>query len=279
MSWSKRPVEWIEEGVAHISVVFTWDLPRAYSRCAWLRAQGYRVLAGGPAVMARPDYLAQVAEIGADYPDAVRLHNPLGTFTSRGCIRQCAFCNVHRVEGGIRELPDWPVRPIVCDANLLACSQAHFDRVIDRLKPLSGVDFNQGLDAQLVTSYHASRLAELRIEVVRLSWDDVNDEPYVMRAIEILRRAGFGLKRIRVYVLLGYADGPDDVLYRLETLKAMGIRPNPQRFEPINALRRNQYVAPGWTHYQLGAFMRYWSRLRWLEHIPFAEFKYKGVAV
>jgi hypothetical protein len=158
MSWRGGFAEWTEDHTAYLSVPFTWSLPAVYQRAAWLRAEGYRVRAGGPAVSLMPGYLADVAEIGGEV-DALPHHNPEATFTSRGCPRRCPFCAVPRIEGELRELDDWPARPIVCDNNLLACSRAHFDRVVDRLKPLAGVDFNQGLDARLLTAYHAERPA------------------------------------------------------------------------------------------------------------------------
>ena len=145
--WSKRFIEHANgDGTTYLSVPFTWNLPDAYQRAAWLGLMGRRVIAGGPAVMLMPDYLEGVAEIGTDWPDAMSYHNPQATFTSRGCIRHCSFCAVWRTEGKLRELDDWPIRPIICDNNLLACSRVHFDDVIDKLKPLSWCDFNQGLD-------------------------------------------------------------------------------------------------------------------------------------
>lgn len=272
-NWSGGYVEWTEGHTAYLSVVFSWQLSQAFQRAAWLQAEGYHVRAGGPAVALNPDYLADVAEIGGDI-NALSRHNPNATFTSRGCIRKCPFCAVPRIEGELRELDDWEPKPIVCDNNLLACSRAHFDRVIDRLKPLSGVDFNQGLDARLLTDYHAQRLAELKTKCIRLAWDDVRTESRFMAAFERLRKAGFSTRHIRVYVLIGFNDTPQDALYRLEKIRGLGAWLNPMRYQPLNAQRRNEYVAPGWTDHELKRFMRYWSRQAWLEHIPFEEFQY-----
>ena len=43
MSWAKSLVEWTEDDTAYLSVVFTWDLPKAHMRAVWLREQGYEV--------------------------------------------------------------------------------------------------------------------------------------------------------------------------------------------------------------------------------------------
>lgn len=269
VNWSKSFVEWEEKGVIFLSVPFTWELEKAYIRAKELQEQGYRVRAGGPAVDLMPHTMEDVAELGGAV-DALVHHNPNATFTSRGCIRKCPFCAVWRIEGTLRELKDWPVKPIVCDNNLLACSKKHFDDVIDKLKPLKGVDFNQGLDARLLTKHHADRLAELDC-LVRLAWDDINLGNKFMAAYEKLRKARIPKNRIRCYILIGFTDTPQDAWFRLRTLKNIGIMPNPMRYQPLNILKKNSYVGKYWTGKMLTAFMRYWARLRFTGGIPFDE--------
>lgn len=271
MNWSGGYIEWIEGNTAYISVVFSWLLGKAFQRAVWLKMQGYEVRAGGPAVSYNPKFLSSVAEIGGEV-DALSRHNPEATFTTRGCIRKCSFCIVSKIEPEYKELSDFPIRPIVCDNNFLASSRKHFDLVIDRLKPIKGIDFNQGLDARLLTKYQAERLAELDLYCVRLAWDHVGIEKDIMRSIDLLLAAGIPKNKIRCYVLIGFDDTPKDALYRLQTLKDLGLWPNPMRYQPLNAVRRNEYIASGWTERQLRNYMRYWSRLRWLEHIPFADY-------
>lgn len=271
--WHDGLVEWIRGDTAHLSVVFSWQLQEAYQRAAWHRQMGLSVKAGGPAVAMQPDFLADVAEIGGDYPDAVAQHNPDATFTSRGCVWRCKFCPVPEIEGHLVELGDWPIRPIVCDNNLLACSLSHFNNVIDRLKPLSGIDFNQGLDARLLTKHHAERIAELDMKVVRLAWDHIGLGGHFEKAWQILRAAGIPKGKIRVYVLIGYKDTPEDALFRLQSVWERGSWPNPMRFQPLKAIRRNEYVGENWTDAELKRFMRYWANLRHLSAVPFDEFR------
>lgn len=273
--WGSGMAEWYDGETANLSVVFSWNLADAYQRANFLKAQGYRVRAGGPAITLNPQALEGVAEIGGE-ADALPWHNPNATFTSRGCIRHCPFCIVPKIEGELRELEDWPVKPIVCDNNLLACSLRHFDRVIDRLKGIKDVDFEQGLDARLLTPYHAYRLAELKTRCVRLAWDNVHTETQVMNAIIRLRDAGFSAGHIHVYVLIGFKDTPDDALYRLRTVANLGAYPNPMRYQPVNSERRNAYVDANWTDAELKRYMRYWSNLRITRKIPFEEFRHRG---
>ena len=271
--WPKKPVEWTKGNRAYVSVVFTWHLPEAYQRCAWYSVQGYSVQAGGPAVMLMPDYLASVATCNSGSLNALARHNPDATFTSRGCVRTCPFCAVPRIEGKLIELEDWEPRPIICDNNLLACSRKHFDTVIDRLKPLKQIDFNQGLDARLLTQYQANRMSELNMACLRLAWDNVASENRVFEAINILAKAGFRKELIRFYVLIGFQDTPEDALYRFEKLKEAQIWSYPMRFNPLDTLVKNSYIGKHWTHKELRRFCEYWSNSAYYEHIPFREFE------
>ena len=267
--WAKHLVEWTENGTAYLSVVFTWDLPRAHMRAVWLRQQGYEVKAGGPACLLMPDYLAEVADVNGCAADALWRHNPEATFTSRGCIRRCAFCAVPKIEGDLVELNEWEPKPIVCDNNLLACSWPHFVSVADRLSGMQNVDL-QGVDARLVTPSHALLLSRLDLSVLRVAWDHVNSEPWA--GIEHLLRAGIPKSKIRVYVLLGFNDTPDDAEHRLRMIRERGFLPCPQRYNPLDAMERDAYVGEGWTDSELRRFMRYWYNPQ-VWGVPFEEWR------
>jgi hypothetical protein len=273
VSWGKSIVHWREEDSVYVSVAFTWHLPLAYRLCEWNKNAGLDVVAGGPAVDLMPRYLADVATCGGEvHPAPLRRHNPDATFTTRGCIRRCEFCAVPKIEGDFRELKDWIPAPIICDNNLLASSRKHFDNVIDRLKSFKGVDFNQGLDARLLKSYHIDRLKDLNLPILRFAWDYTPLEAIVMDAIDCILKAGFPKRRVHCYVLFGYKDTPGDALYRANTIKAKGIKPFLQRYQPLDALKRDSFIAPGWTGQEMSRFQRYWCRQNWLSKIPYEEF-------
>lgn len=224
-----------------------------------------------------PRYLMGVADdVGGEmYPLPLTRHNPDATFTSRGCIRRCKFCAVPKIEGELRELPDWIPAPIVCDNNLLATSMKHFDLVIDRLKPFKFVDFNQGLDARLLTAHHIERLQELQLPRLRFAFDHMSVEAKVMDALDRVLAAGFARRRLSCYVMFGFDDTPEDAMYRAEAIKARGIKPFLQRFQPIEGeecLTKDSWVGPGWTGEEIHRFQRYWNRQNWFSKIPYAEF-------
>jgi len=271
--WSKKLLEWNVGNTLFLSVVFSWQLPQALNRIRQPKFGETQFVVGGPAVKLNPDYLKNWAVYGNDIPGMLQRHNPDATRTSLGCVRNCKFCSVPKIEGKLRELTDWPVLPIVCDNNLLACSMKHFDGVIDKLKHLEWCDF-QGLDARLLTQHHANRLAEMKNPTMRLAWDNIKDEGSVVSALVKLRKAKIPRKNIRCYVLIGLNDDPENALYRCETLWfALGIQPSPMRYQPLDSMKRNEYVGENWTNKELVRYMRYWSNLKNTAGVPFNEFR------
>lgn len=277
MGWAKSIVHWHDNGRVFISVPFTWLLPKVRTLCSWYKQAGFYVYVGGPAADLMPEYLQAVADQigGKMQPLPLKRHNPDATFTSRGCPNQCEFCAVPRIEGELEELDEWRPAPIICDNNLLATSRRHFDVVIDRLKPLKAVDFNQGLDIRLLNNYHIERLQELWLPKLRFAFDHTNMEAIVVAAIEMVLKAGFAKRRLSCYIMYGYRDSPDDALYRANIIKSLGIKPFLQRFQPLQgeqALIKDSYVGPGWTNEEMHRFQRYWCRQNWFSKIPYAEF-------
>jgi len=270
-NWRKGIASWTIKDTTYLSIVFTWHLPEARKLC---EASKKKMVVGGPAVKLMPDYLADVAHVEPEtiYP-ALAYHNPLATFTSRGCINACPFCAVPRIEGKFRYV-DYIPAPVVCDNNILASSKLRFHEVIDSLLQFPYVDFNQGLEAILFDEFHAKELKRLKGVKVRFALDYTYKSEQVQRAIELCKQ--HKLKDLGVYVLIGYKDTPADAKHRLELVRSWGVRPNPMRYQPLKgecALRKNSFIEKGWTQIELENMTRYYSRLNYLEHIPFKEYK------
>lgn len=260
-TWRRGLLVWYEGRDVFASIVFTWNLPTV-RKMAQLYADRL-VTVGGPAVEALPSYFADVPNIvsGAPIPGMLQRFNPLATRTSTGCIRRCSFCSVHEREGKLRELADWPDLPVVCDNNLLACSLPHFDRAIDRLKQHVGVDFNQGIDARLLTEYHAKRLAEVPRATIRLALDSLRYRDSWETAFERLRSAGITKSRIRSYAIIAETTGPDEAWERCRWIEKHGVKPLPMWFHEKNALQNNVVTTDqrelGWNDYERRRIMQW----------------------
>lgn len=258
--WRKGIASWKCGDTLYLSVPFTWLTEEAEKIASLHRGP---VMIGGPGTM-------KPTECPGFSP--LLFHNPAATFTTRGCPNRCQFCAVPILEPEFKEIPDFRPAPVICDNNLLAASRKHLERVVDREKVFRLVDFNQGLEARKFTPEVADLLGQLRCRV-RFSFDWIEAEAEVKRAVDLCRERT--TKDIGIYVLIGFNDTPEEARYKLETVRSWGIRPNPMRYQPLDAVKKNAYVAPGWTELELARMVDYYSLLRWYEHIPYEDFKYR----
>lgn len=267
--WPKEPHQWIENRVLHITISFTWHLPIVDR---WLMQRSFlwdRVVVGGPALDMIPNYFDKYdfVEVGQDYPGVLQKLHPLATRTTLGCPRKCGFCAVGagKVEkGGFRELDDYPVLPIMCDNNILAASETHFEKVITKLieKGYDWLDFNQGIDARYVTDFHAQQIARMRNPVLRLACDDPTVYPHWEKALDTFQRYKIRKNCVRSLVLIGFNSGPEEAWERLEWVHHHGIPASPMWFHTLTCMNRAE-VTPrqerlGWTKKERDRIMNWW---------------------
>jgi hypothetical protein len=182
-------------------------------------------------------------------------------FATRGCIRSCTFCGVSRIEGklnserkSIKDLIwDGHTRIIFFDNNFLA--SRYWESVLSEVRELGlAVDFNQGLDARLVTEKVAKEISELKIDrFIRLSYDTMEMGSSVKNAIELLKTKGIDGRNILVYLLYNFTDGPQDLFVRIGNVLNWGAVAYPMRFQPLYTLKKNDYISPQWDPIRLGA--------------------------
>ena len=273
--WRKTFAAWQVNGIVYVSVPFTWLIPEVLR---FISQQKKPVVVGGPGAILMKDRFDGVATLQEtiDWCEPITFHNPLATFTTRGCINKCDFCAVPKIEGDFREIKDFTPRPIVCDNNFLASSKIHFNRVIDKLKHLPYIEFNQGLEAKLFTSERASRIAELKLNDIRFAFDELDRENHLRKAVKIARHNG--IKKISVLMLYGFTDTPADALYRAECLRGIGVNEIfPMRYQPLLSEHKGGFIntAKGWTEYELQRFRTYWLKARngVMDKVPYAEYE------
>jgi len=164
-------------------------------------------------------------------------------FTSRGCIRKCEFCVVPEKEGTIRD--NAPIteflhgdhdRVLLLDNNFQASPKwrENLTYLIDhKIK----VNFNQGLDARLVTEEFATMLSEskcydwhFKTKGAHLAYDHMFMKKPLLRALSLFENAGMAPKRFIVYVLVGFNTTYEQDLERVNTIIEAGAVPYIMRY-------------------------------------------------
>ncbi len=225
----------------HVSVTFTWDMPRAEQLAdAWSAIAP--VLIGGPATGMR----------GEDFTAGMYLKKGY-VITSRGCPNHCWFCSVPKREGDIRELPimqGWNV----LDDNLLACSDYHIGAVFKMLSNQKhSIEFTGGLEAARLNDWHVKLLASVKPKQMFFAYDTPDDYEPLRLAVSKLFDAGFtaASHAIRAYVLIGYPrDTFEAAEHRLKQCLNLGVM-------PMAMLWRNE---SGERDLQWMRFQKQWAR-------------------
>jgi hypothetical protein len=231
---------------------------------------------GGPALflVKMQHHVADVAEVRADFPDAIRFHNPDATIASRGCPVGCWFCIVPKMEGrDFTLLPDFPVRPILCDNNLSALPADYQEHIIRRYAE-EGVtlrDANSGFEPMTFTEevYRRWRpLVNAGGGPWRFAYDEMREREQVLRVMQMLKDEP--QRRKRVYVLIGN-ESFAECMQRIEEVIAHGCEPHVQPYMKLNALERRPHVRFDWNEQKLRDVARWANGFVW-KRAPFADY-------
>lgn len=239
--WPKDITKWIENRVLYMSIPFTWLLPKAIGEVLQTSFEWDRVIVGGPAIFLMPNFFRDISYVTEGYSlkGVLQRVNPQATRTTIGCIRKCGFCGVSKIEPDFEELASWPDRPVLCDNNILAASDFHFDLVCDKLEKWGWCDFNQGIDSRLLNKYHAERFKKIGKPILRLALDNVAMREEWAVAFEILRSAGIPKKLIRSYCLVGFNDDPQTAWENCRFVESFGVKALPMWYHDLQAMQPN----------------------------------------
>jgi hypothetical protein len=182
-------------------------------------------------------------DISKTLPEEIEKVNPkinMG-FTTRGCIRRCAFCIVPEKEGGIHIVGDlmdlWDGKSkdiILMDNNILAIPE-HFKLVCKQARGNKiRIDFNQGLDHRLLTQEIVDEMKTIRHVEYRMAYDHVAFRKSVNDAIDLLQSNG--IKRCSWYVLCGFNSSFEEDMDRLTHLRDRGQVAYLQRHEKVDGI-------------------------------------------
>ena len=190
-------------------------------------------------------------------------------FTTRGCPNRCAYCAVHRLEPEMWVNPKWQdiidvTKPkvMLSDNNLSAHPSTHVEAISEFLNLHHlRVVFDNGFDCKYVTDQLAGVLTKMPFlrYGMRLSFDRIGEDGIFQSAVKKLVDAGIPKEKLMAFCLFNFTDTPAEALYRLEQVNALGVRPYPQKYIPLDALsRENGFVGRHWSRRLLVAFRYFW---------------------
>lgn len=150
---------------------------------------------------------------------------------TRGCPRGCAFCHVAPKEGRcsrpvahIDEFWRGQGSIILNDPNILACPQS--DDLLDELvKTGAKIEFNQGLDARLITPAKAEKLARMRLILPHFAMDSMESMESVARGLKLYVQARkevtgkWNWRRAKVFVLTNFNTTHEQDMERIKLIQ------------------------------------------------------------
>lgn len=132
-------------------------------------------------------------------------------FLTRGCPNKCKWCVVPRKEGAIApymdidEVADGRKKVVLMDNNILAAGDYAIEQLTKIIEKGYRVDFNQALDARLVTDEFARLLAKIKWlgnDRIRFGCDTHKQIEDCERAIDLINGYGFNGQYF-LYTMLG----------------------------------------------------------------------------
>ena len=252
------PELWDTPDLLYISCIFKWN-GAAASRLA--EGWGDIALLGGTGVDIARQLPPEIATCPPDYSLYGR-DRAIG-FISRGCIRNCPWCVVPRKEGKLHrvataaEVVGDHKEALLLDNNFLALDghEADLKWLIEH-RP--AIDFNQGLDARLVTPTNAPLLARCNwLAGPRLALDFPGEKEPVKQAIDLLVDNGLRASQMTVFVLIGFSTLESDI-ERLLLCHEWGVNAYPMGFRDLDT---GEEPARGWDRKLYKKFRRLIIRL------------------
>ena len=168
-------------------------------------------------------------------------------FLTRGCPNNCKWCVVPKKEGGIKPYMDVEEiaiegrnNLILMDNNVLA-SDYGLEQIEKIVRLKLRVDFNQGLDARLVTDDIASLLAKVKwIRRIRFGCDTPGQIDECERAINLIRSHGYKGEFFLYCILMELKESYQRINYWKKYKKVL---PHAQ---PYRSLTDRTQIVPQW---------------------------------
>lgn len=135
-----------------------------------------------------------------------------------------------------------------------AVARPLYEKHFKRGKRKRALDFNQGLDARLVTPEKMAKLAETAITPLRIAFDHYAAKDIYMRAIRMAAAAG--IDHLSNYLLYNYEDTPEELYLRMKINVdlcdelGVAIYSFPMKYHPIRDpkyFRNRDFIGVHWN--------------------------------
>ncbi|MBD5144784.1 MAG: hypothetical protein HDT21_02530 [Ruminococcus sp.] len=133
-------------------------------------------------------------------------------------------------------------------------ARKYYDKFFKRGKRARYIDFNQGIDARLVTDEKMERLSEINIRPLRIAFDHYEQRNIYIEAVE--KAANHGITNLSNYLLYNFEDTPEELYLRMrinvdlcENLDVT-IYSFPMKYHPIddpNFYNNRDYIGEHWN--------------------------------
>jgi len=232
-----------EKDIVYVAKVFTWTQDFQYE----IRSKS--IIKGGIGYGLKNDHKLpnEIEKMYPDY-DLYDIKNVAYGFLTRGCPRQCGFCNVSEHQGLISHRVAsldsfWKNQKniVLLDPNLLACRDWK-ELLQDLINTKAKIDFSQGLDIRMMTDEKASMINQLKIEMIHFAWDNYEEVTYE-KLKKYRSQLKFDERKLRVYVLVNYNTTIEQDLDRIYRLRDLKYDPYVMIFDKRNADRKIKQIA------------------------------------
>lgn len=129
-----------------------------------------------------------------------------------------------------------------------------YDKIFKKVKRARYIDFNQGVDARLVTDAKMAKISEINIRPLRIAFDHYSMAKIYIKAIR--SAAKHGITDLSNYLLYNYQDKPEELYFRMriniDLCEELGVTiySFPMKYHPVddpNYFCNRDYIGENWN--------------------------------